>query len=567
MSDDSASGLFPDAPGGPGGGYLVLARKYRPRRFEDLIGQEAMVRTIGNSFALGRIPQAYMLTGVRGVGKTTTARLIARALNYESDSVKTASISLDPLGRHCAQIMASQHPDVFEMDAASRTGINDVREILDAVRYAPVMARKKVYIIDEVHMLSTAAFNGLLKTLEEPPPHVVFIFATTEIRKVPVTVLSRCQRFDLKRIDPQVLTAHLKAICVKEAIAVDDAGLELIARAAEGSVRDGLSLLDQAMVQRPVAGKAIGALEVRDMLGLADRGRTIEILSALAAGEVPVALTALREQYDSGAEPTQVLRDLLEIAHEAARAQALGGQARIVGGADWEAKIRALAAAQSPGQLSRLWQMLLKALDDASRAPDALAATEMAMIRIAVAASLPPPEDAARLLRSGPAATTSGTQAAPSTPEGPNLTSFRALVSFLDQERQVNLQIDVERFVRLARFSPGEIVFAPAPGMPEDLPLRLARFLREALGEIWTVSAEARQGEDSLSERRKFEEARQKAEIAAHPFVAEALAAFPGARILSVRRPVEDHHIAEVVPLRTDPSPPETRPRKEGKDT
>jgi DNA polymerase III subunit gamma/tau len=558
MTDDSGPNLFGETPSAPGqgAGYLVLARKYRPRRFEDLIGQDAMVRTIANSFALGRIPQAYMLTGVRGVGKTTTARLIARALNYETDTVHAPSITLDPLGRHCAQIMASNHPDVFEMDAASRTGINDVREILEAVRYAPVMARKKVYIIDEVHMLSTAAFNGLLKTLEEPPPHVTFIFATTEIRKVPVTVLSRCQRFDLKRIDTEVLARHLKAICAKENVPVDDDGLALIARAAEGSVRDALSLLDQAMVQRPAEGAAVGAAEVRDMLGLGDRARTLTLVHALAEPDAAAALTELRAQYDAGADPGLVLRDILEVLHEAARVQALGDQLKLVGGPDWVAGIKRLAAQTTPAQLSRLWQMSLKALDDIGRAPDALAAAEMALIRIAAAAGLPPPEEAARLLREGAGSS-------PSSPAsggggeggGPRLKAFRDVVALAEAERQVNLQIDLERFVRVSRFATGEIVFQPVPGMPQDLPQRLGRFLQEATGEPWAISAEAVVGEESLAERRLAELARQKAEIAAHPFVAEALAAFPGAQVVRVRRPPPPTVASNVVPLRPTHNP------------
>jgi DNA polymerase-3 subunit gamma/tau len=554
MSEDDVPALldpslFGEAPK-PGEAYLVLARKYRPSRFEDLIGQDAMVRTIANSFALGRIPQAYMLTGVRGVGKTTTARLIARALNYESETVRGPSIRLDPPGRHCNAIMASSHPDVFEMDAASRTGINDVREILDAVRYAPVMARKKVYIIDEVHMLSTAAFNGLLKTLEEPPPHVVFILATPEIRKVPVTVLSRCQRFDLKRIDPGVLAAHLKAICAKETVPVDDDGLALIARAAEGSVRDALSLLDQAMVQKPTGGGAVGAAQIRDMLGLADRGRTLALLEALANGDAAAALGELRAQYDAGADPSLVLRDILDILHEAARAQALGGAAKIIGGADWVAGIKALAARLTPAQLSRLWQMGLKALDEVGRAPDALAALEMALIRIAAAAGLPPPEEAARLLREAAGASAAAGPDAGAMGGGPRLSAFQDVVALAAEERQVNLQIDLERYVRVSRFASGEIVFAPAPGMPEDLPLRLGRFLKAATGETWRISAEAAIGEQSLAERRKADLARQKAEIAAHPFVAEALAAFPDARITAVRRPPPVGETAKIVPLR-----------------
>ena len=536
MSDSPGPSLFGDEPAQPG--YLVLARKYRPRTFEDMIGQEAMVRTIANSFAMGRVPHAYMLTGVRGVGKTTTARLLARALEYESDSVHAPSIALDPPGIHCPEIMESRHPDVFEMDAASRTGINDIREILDSVRYAPVMARYKIYIIDEVHMLSTAAFNGLLKTLEEPPPHVKFIFATTEIRKVPVTVLSRCQRFDLKRVSPDLLAAHLKAICDKEKIAVEPDGLALIASAAEGSVRDALSLLDQAMVQK--TGGAINAGDIRDMLGLADRGRTLDLFAAMARGDAKAALTEIRDQYDRGADPALIVRDLLEIGHEAARVQALGDSARVIGGADWEAKIRGLAAALSPGQLSLIWQMLLKALEDCARAPDPIAAAEMAMVRLCAAAGLPPPEEAARLLREG-GAPASSRQAPPK--EGrqdaggptPLLNSFEDVVALIAEKRAVELEIDVERYVRLASFEQGRISFAPVAGAPKDLALRLARALKDWTDEIWDVRADGKSDVESLAERRAREREAMLDEVRKHPLVAEALKSFPGAEIVDVR--------------------------------
>jgi DNA polymerase-3 subunit gamma/tau len=540
MDDSSGPSLFGDEPAAPGG-YLVLARKYRPRTFEDMIGQEAMVKTIANSFALGRVPHAYMLTGVRGVGKTTTARLLARALNYESESVHQPSIALDPPGVHCAEIMESRHPDVFEMDAASRTGIGDIREILDSVRYAPVMARNKIYIIDEVHMLSAAAFNGLLKTLEEPPPHVKFIFATTEIRKVPVTVLSRCQRFDLKRVAPERLAAHLAMICEKEKIAVEPDGLALIARAAEGSVRDSLSLLDQAMVQK--TGGAITAAEIRDMLGLADRARTLDLFAALTRGDAKFALTEIRAQYDSGADPALIVRDLLEIGHEAARAQALGAEARIVGGADWEAKIRALAESLSPAQLARLWQMLLKGLEDVARAPDPIAAAEMALVRLCAAAGLPPPEDAARLLAGAIAQPASsrpppgeGRQDAGGT-SGPVINAFEDVVRLIADNRDIELEIAVERFVRLTSFAPGRIVFKPVEGMPRDLVARLARQLRDWTGYDWQISADGATGVESLAERRAREHEAMLDEVKKHPLVAEALQAFPGAEIVDVREP------------------------------
>jgi DNA polymerase-3 subunit gamma/tau len=552
--------LFGDEPGG---GYVVLARKYRPRTFADLIGQEAMVRTIANSFSLNRIPHAYMLTGVRGVGKTTTARLLARALNYACGDVKAPQVDLDPMGENCKSIMESNHPDVFEMDAASRTGIGDIREILDSVRYAPVMARYKVYIIDEVHMLSTQAFNGLLKTLEEPPPHVKFIFATTEIRKVPVTVLSRCQRFDLKRIDSERLAEHLGAICAKEGVKVDPDGVALIARAAEGSARDGLSLLDQALVQKP--GATVTAADVRDMLGLADRGRVLDLFEAIARADAKTAIAEARSQYDSGADPTLILRDLLDIGHEAARAQALGPEARIIGGADWVARVRGLAEKLTPAQLSRIWQMLLKALEEAGKAPDPIAAVEMAMVRLCAAQSLPPPEEAARLLRDGaPSAWTAGaspagapaadksatvnvapTKTAGEAPavQGEPFKSFEDVIARVAEERDIELELALER-MKVTHFSPhGDIEYLAAPDQPRDLVRRLKSFLEEHTPFEWRIrTAEERAAPvESLAERRKREEARALEELKRQPFVAEALKAFPGAEIVQVKHPADEN--------------------------
>ena len=551
-----------------GGGYVVLARKYRPRTFEDLIGQEAMVRTIANSFALGRIPHATMLTGVRGVGKTTTARLLARALNYKRGDIDQPTIELDPPGEHCQPIMESRHPDVFEMDAASRTGINDIREILDSVRYAPVMARYKIYIIDEVHMLSTAAFNGLLKTLEEPPPHVKFMFATTEIRKVPVTVLSRCQRFDLKRIDSEQLAQHLTNICAKEGVSIDPDGVALIARAAEGSARDGLSLLDQALVQKP--GETVTAADVRDMLGLADRGRVLDLFEAIAKGDAKTAITEARSQYDSGADPTLILRDLLDIGHEAARAQALGAEARIIGGADWVARVRGLAEKLSPAQLSRLWQMLLKALEEAGKAPDPIAAVEMAMVRLCTAQSLPPPEDAARLLRDGPPAswsagapagesapppqtpTVNKARTQPQPPATPSSSlqdvdtpfkSFEDVTAAVAEERDIDLELALER-MKVTRFSPqGEIVFVQTAEQPRDLVRQLKSFLEERTPFEWTIRTtnEVAAPVESIAERRRRDEERKLEELKRQPFVAEALKHFPNSEIVGVRTPVEEN--------------------------
>ena len=377
----------------------MLARKYRPRTFEDLIGQEAMVRTLTNAFATGRIAHAFMLTGVRGVGKTTTARLMARALNYESDTVHGPSVDLTVEGRHCRAIIEGRHMDVLELDAASRTKVDEMRELLDSVRYAPVEARYKVYVIDEVHMLSTAAFNALLKTLEEPPAHAKFIFATTEIRKVPVTILSRCQRFDLRRVEPEVLGGHLSRVAGKEGASVEPDGMALIARAAEGSVRDGLSILDQAIVQaRP--GVPVSAGEVRDMLGLADRGRTLSLFETTMRGDAGAAIALFRELYGYGADPAQVALDLLEHAHGAAIAKAIGADALGLP-KDQAAVLAEVGGRASVASLSRVWQMLLKASDEVRRAPDPAAAVEMALIRLAYAAELPGPEEALKALQEG----------------------------------------------------------------------------------------------------------------------------------------------------------------------
>ncbi|WP_135212584.1 DNA polymerase III subunit gamma/tau [Vitreimonas flagellata] len=573
MSESQSPGLFGDDTSGAG--YVVLARKYRPKTFEDLIGQEAMVRTIANSFALGRIPHATMLTGVRGVGKTTTARLLARALNYKRGDIDHPSVELDPPGEHCQAIMESRHPDVFEMDAASRTGINDIREILDSVRYAPVMARYKIYIIDEVHMLSTAAFNGLLKTLEEPPPHVKFMFATTEIRKVPVTVLSRCQRFDLKRIDSERLATHLGKICAKEGVKVDSDGIALIARAAEGSARDGLSLLDQALVQKP--GETVSAADVRDMLGLADRARVLDLFDAISKGDAKTAITEARSQYDSGADPTLILRDLLDIGHEAARAQALGADARIIGGADWVGRVRGLAEKLSPAQLSRIWQMLLKALEEASKAPDPIAAVEMAMVRICAAQSLPPPEEAARLLRDGPTASsrpsappsreplhdTPTVNKAPPPPSAPThrLQTFEDLLRAVSDARMIELEIQLDR-MKVVQYSPtGDLVFVSAPDQPRDLIRQIKDFLEEITEIEWRVRGveSTNASVESLAERRLRERQRAMEELKRQPFIAEALKHFPGAEITAVRQPQEETSGGDVVQMpsqnKTAPSP------------
>jgi DNA polymerase-3 subunit gamma/tau len=405
MSEADAAGRLTEegldlgaTPAPPGAGYRVLARKYRPATFDDLIGQDAMVRTLSNAFETGRIPQAWILTGVRGVGKTTTARILARGLNYElpDGSIKAPTIRMPVLGVHCAAIMESRHVDVLEMDAASNRGIDDIRQIIDSVRYAPVNARYKVYILDEVHMLTPPAFNALLKTLEEPPPHTKFIFATTEIREVPITVLSRCQRFDLRRVESEQLVSHLEGILAKERLTAEPEALALIARAAEGSVRDSLSLLDQAISH---GTGSVRAADVRQMLGLADQSRIIELFDALMRGDIARALSELRDQYDSGADPLTVLAELAAFTHFVTRVKIVPAVAEDRALAEIERKRgRDFATGLSMRALSRTWQMLLKGIAEVKEAARPIAAAEMVLVRIAYAADLPSPEDVIRSL-------------------------------------------------------------------------------------------------------------------------------------------------------------------------
>ena len=501
-----------------GAAYQVLARKYRPRTFEDLIGQEAMVRTLTNAFATGRIAHAFMLTGVRGVGKTTTARLLARALNNETDVIDKPSLALTAHGRHDAAIMAGQHMDVMEMDAASHTGVNDIRDILESVRYAPVEARYKVYVLDEVHMLSTQAFNALLKTLEEPPPHAKFIFATTEIRKVPVTILSRCQRFDLRRVEPEILVEHLGRIADREGMKIETDALALISRAAEGSVRDGLSLLDQALVQAE-RGETVKTETVRDMLGLADRTQTIALFESVMAGRTPEALESFRTLYGFGADPVQVTNDLLEHCHAASVAKMLGPNATRLPN-DQAQKLAALGAAIPAATLSRTWQMLLKALDEVRRAPSPADAVEMALVRLAYAADLPGPEEALKRLQSGEligggsaprgggggggGGTSAQLAARPvMAPALPDPQTFEQVVALIGEKREVGLQMDVERYVKPVSFKPGAIVYESVQGAPIELARKLSARLREWTGRTWLIAANGQGGGETLIEQQK----------------------------------------------------------------
>ncbi|MHB2209619.1 DNA polymerase III subunit gamma/tau [Methylobacterium sp. CM6257] len=588
---DATTGTPDDEPGLPGfpapaaaaTPYRVLARKYRPTNFGDLIGQDAMVRTLANGFAANRIPQAWMLTGVRGVGKTTTARILARGLNYARAGMPDTgpTVSMPELGLHCAAIMESRHMDVLEMDAASHTGIDDVRAIIDGIRYGPVSARYKVYIVDEVHMLSEKAFNAFLKTLEEPPPHAKFVFATTEIRKVPVTILSRCQRFDLRRVEAPTLHAHLAKVCAAEKVEAEDEALGAIVRAAEGSVRDALSLLDQAIAH---GAGSVTAQNVRDMLGLADRARILDLFEAVMRGSVPAAFAELRAQYDSGADPSVVLSDLaafthlvtrLKIVPETAADPTLSETERVRGGA--------FAEKLSIRALSRAWQILLKAIPEVQAAPRPLAAAEMAIVRLAYAADLPTPDEALRQLKaeaasapsgdppvasgrpplppipdlrgggsaalataprtataepvpvSAPVAMAAAARPAPAAPPSPRLGRFEDLIALADANRDILLRTALERDVHLVRFEEGRIEFRLAAGGRPSLANDLAAAIERWTGRRWSVALSKEEGAPTLDAAARAATETRRENAASDPFVREVLTRFPGAEIVDVR--------------------------------
>jgi len=577
-----------------GTGYRVLARKYRPKDFTDLmVGQEPMVRTLTNAFETGRIAQAYMLTGVRGVGKTTTARILARALNYKTSDIDRPTIDLREPGEHCQAIMEGRHVDVIEMDAASHTGIDDIREIIEQVRYRPVSARYKVYIIDEVHMLSTAAFNGLLKTLEEPPEHVKFIFATTEIRKVPITVLSRCQRFDLRRISASDLVGLFTTIAGKEGIEVEPEALAMIARAAEGSARDGLSLLDQAIAH---GSGFVAADAVRSMLGLADRARIVDLFGHIVKGDVSSALAEFNSQYEAGANPVVVLTDLADFTHLVTRLKYVPEAADDPSLSEVE-RIKALEFAQGVAvtALSRIWQMLLKGIAETENASRTAGAAEMVLIRLAHAAHLPAPEDAARRLvefsdgnggarppSASPIGSGGGTpvsyqgtamaravetpapRPAPSAPvamlrsvpntqpdsqpvgrieprptEAPKplvpINSMADIAELAGQKRDPKLKVLVRTFVRPVRLEPGRLDVSLTSGAPGTLLNELAVKLKEWTGIHWIVSLSRDEGEPTLVEAEANAQKQRVADARQDPDVAAILSQFPGAKIIDVR--------------------------------
>jgi DNA polymerase III subunit gamma/tau len=543
--------------------YRVLARKYRPMRFEDLVGQEPMVRTLANSFAASRIHQAYILTGVRGVGKTTTARILARAFNYAlPGKIDRPSVDMPELGLHCQAIMESRHVDVIEMDAASHTGIDDVREIIENARYRPVSARTKVYIIDEVHMLSKQAFNGLLKTLEEPPEHVKFLFATTEIEKVPITVRSRCIRFDLRRIEAAPMVGHLTKICAAEGVSAEPEALALIARVAEGSVRDALSLLDQGIAHGGDEG--VTGLAIRDMLGLSDRGEVVALFERVMRGQIAEALEIVRALHQAGADAADILIDLAEFCHFVTRAKIAPTATEDPAVSQVERERgRQFADKLTVGVLARAWQILLKGVEDVRDSPRPLASAEMALIRLAYASDLPSPEETIRKLSQategprqapplpsgggGPrasmrlAATAPALGASAPSPPAPaavsRLTRFDDVLALARSKRDIQLVQSLERDVRLARFEQGSIAFTLVEGAEPGLAQTLSRRMQEWTGERWMVALVGGSTAPTLREMAQAREAERTSNAASHPLVQKVLDRFKGARIVDVRRP------------------------------
>lgn len=573
--------------------YRVLARKYRPQSFADLIGQDALVRTLRNAFAQNRVAHAFMLTGVRGVGKTTTARIIARALNCVGPD-GNGGPTAEPCGvcAECQAILADRHPDVLELDAASNNGVDNIRELREAVRYRPARARFKVYILDEVHMLSTAAFNALLKTLEEPPPQVKFLFATTEIRKVPATILSRCQRFDLKRVPQEVLRAHFTRIAEAEAVPATPEALAMIARAADGSVRDGLSLLDQAIAQAAGSPEGVQAELVRDMLGLADRTLLFDLLEAAFRGDVPAVLSAMDAGHERGADPGVVLADLLELTHTLTRLRAVPALRQDPALPEAE-RVRgtALAGALSIPVLGRAWQVLLKGITEIAEAPDRRAAAEMVLIRLAHLAEMPTPGDLVRRLTEGGATQATGGALPSGAPGGPTGSpmgggsratangapvmeaqpalaqprGFREVVA-LASGRAPMLHAHLLHNVHLVSFAPGRIEIRQRPEAPRDLAAQLAGLLLEQTGRRWTISLSNAEGEPTIAQQRSHVASERLEMAKAHPLVQSILLAFPGAQVEALRDDSLDEYGLPPAPEAPDDGPEFAPPDAEPAD-
>src|SRR6478735_7102249 len=543
MNDDESLGLgldLPEQPQQPAGAspYRVLARKYRPQTFAELIGQDAMVKTLANAIERGRIAHAFLLTGVRGVGKTSTARLIAKALNCVGPDGQGGP-TITPCGvcEPCRAIAEGRHIDVIEMDAASHTGVDDVREIIEAVRYSAVSARYKIYIVDEVHMLSRNAFNALLKTLEEPPSHVKFLFATTEVDKLPVTVLSRCQRFDLKRIPKPLLEQQFASICRQEGIEAEAEALAIIASAAEGSSRDGLSILDQAIAHADLdADGKITAKRVQDMLGLADKGARRRLFAALLEGDPQALLAEVDRQYALGVEPLALMRATMDLAHRITVAQ-IGGNAADATTQEEREALEDWAARLSPGQLHRLWQLLLKGHDEVRKAPDPLVAAQMALLRVLHAAEMPDPGTLARTLETlaanGVAAPPEPVRDAGASPTGPvSLDSWQRLVERVELSGALRVAQVMRDWLRVVELAPGQLVYQVAPGLGEDPAPDLRDALLKATGERWQVSAGEGEALPTLREQAEAAKAADEQRVRSAPLVEATFAAFPGAELV-----------------------------------
>jgi len=543
MSDSFDLGE-PPQPKQAGGAYRVLARKYRPQRFSELIGQDAMVQTLGNAIKRDRLAHAFLLTGVRGVGKTSTARLIAKALNCIGPD-GTGGPTIDPCGvcEPCVAIAEGRHIDVVEMDAASHTGIDDIREIIEAVRYAAVSARYKVYIIDEVHMLSKAAFNGLLKTLEEPPAHVKFLFATTEVNKVPVTVLSRCQRFDLRRIPADLLAQHFAHVVQAEQVEAEPEALALIARAAEGSVRDGLSILDQAIAHADLDGSGVKAAQVRDMLGLSDRGAIRRLFAAILAADISGVLTAVEQQDSLGVEPAALLRGLLEVVHGVTRAKAGGAEDPALSHEEREA-FADWASRMGFATLHRLWQLLLKGHGEVLAAPHPREAAEMALLRVVHASQLPDPGELARRLQAGE------TVAAPAAPnraaapaaveEQPPLmalpSDFPALITLLAGNGKPHLAQQLHDYVGLIAYAPPRLALKPIKPVPSEFARDLAASLKRLTEAAWDIEISDAPSEPSLLQQEQAAAQAARDAILNAPMVAAVRSVFPDAELIEDTR-------------------------------
>jgi len=591
--------------------YRVLARKYRPHSFEDMIGQEPMVQTLSNAFKTGRIAQAYMMTGVRGVGKTTTARILARALNYKTDSVDQPTIELAEEGEHCRAIIEGRHMDIIEMDAASHTGIDDIRDLIESAQYRPATARYKVYIIDEVHMLSKSAFNGLLKTLEEPPEHLKFIFATTEIRKVPVTVLSRCQRFDLRRIDAGELAEYLGKICEKENVTIEADALALVSRAAEGSARDALSMLDQAIAHGSTQEGGITAESMRTMLGLSDRARIVDLFEYVMKGEVAASLAEIKAQYDIGAEPQVVLNDLADFIHLVTRLKYVSDAQNDRGLSEIErTKGKEFADQLSVRVLGRAWQVLTKGLTEVSASERPLAAAEMVLIRMTHASSLPTPDELVKDMQGGlqsrtsplasgdtkapaPPAPNGGDASAVAAPAAPQaetpqppsisveasgggqvlamaqpqpvsepadlppsnfriLNTFDELIFLVEDKRDLALKTQIKRHVRLVSFADGRMDVNLVENPPRDFLPTLGKRLEEWTGKRWMLSISQEEGAPTLSEVERAESAQRMDDAKSDPVVEAIMKQFPGSRIVNIR--VRQEEVEETL----EPAPDET---------